>query len=459
MRELCCRVIRSAIVEERTRRLGGPDAGHQARQLQPGEQVDDWVIVRVLAGGGFGTVYEARHRAGDQRVALKLLHAHLVGSQEIVARFHREAAVIGQLRHPNIVELVAAGVTGDGRPYLCMELLDGEDLASVIRRTGPMSGLQALAVLEPVCAALAAAHEVGVVHRDVKASNVVVCRGSGGRRGRIVLLDFGIAKLSGALAVELTASHQSLGTPSCMAPEQVHGRAVDARTDVYALGTLAFFLLTGHMPFEDASLTMTQYLHLHARRPRVSVAAPVPPRIDDVVARAMAIEPGERFADTLSLLAALRSALRDSAPIAAVEIADAAAILVAVGHAGGGLDEALLTDLEAVLPAAERALTGAGFSLVLDLGSSAVFAQPHCEASRAVAAAVAVWDQLAQRRNPDPRVRIGIAVHRAAATFQGTELRAGTLLQPATWGIPDELDGVWASAAAAPDAAGATRLR
>lgn len=446
-------------MEERTRRLGVPDAGHPPRPLQPGEPVDDWIIVRVLAGGGFGTVYEAHHRTTDQRVALKLLHAHLVTSQEIVARFDREAAVIGQLRHPNIVELVAAGVTGDGRPYLCMELLDGEDLASLIRRTGPMSGLQALGVLEPVCAALAAAHEVGVVHRDVKASNVVVCRGTGGRRGRIVLLDFGIAKLSGALGVDLTASHQSLGTPSCMAPEQVHGRTVDARTDVYALGTLAFFLLTGHMPFEDASLTMTQYLHLHARRPRVSVAAPVPPRIDDVVARAMAIEPAERFSDPLSLLAALRSALRDSAPIAAVEIADAAAVLIAVRDAGGSLDEALLTDLEAVLPAAERALTAAGFTLVLDLGSSAVFAQAHCEGDRAVAAALAVWDQLAQRRNPHPRVRIGLCVHRASATFHGTELRAGALLQPASWGIPDDLEGVWATPAAASGATGTTRLR
>jgi serine/threonine-protein kinase len=340
-----------------------------------------------------------------------------------------------------------------------MELLDGEDLATMIGRAGPMSGLQALAVLEPVCAALAAAHELGVIHRDVKASNVVLCRGAGGLRGRIVLLDFGIAKLSGALGVDLTASHQSLGTPSCMAPEQVHGRAVDARTDVYALGTLAFFLLTGHMPFEDASLTMTQYLHLHARRPRVSVAAPVPVRIDDVVARAMAIEPAERFSDPLSLLAALRAALRDSAPIAAVEITDAAAILVTVRDDGSGLDEALLTDLEAVLPAAERALSAAGFMSILDLGSSAVFARPQCDAEHAIATALGVWNELAQRRHRDPRVRIGICVHRAAATFHGTELRSGALLQPATWGIPDEIDGVWATAAAAPGTPGATRLR
>ncbi|HEY0483758.1 MAG TPA: serine/threonine-protein kinase [Kofleriaceae bacterium] len=446
------------MVDERTRRLDAPGE-REPRQLRPGERIDDWIVVRVLGGGGFGTIYEARHAATDQHTALKLLHAHLVGSAEIVARFHREATVIGRLHHPSIVELVAVGVSGDGRPYLCMELLDGEDLASLIRRGGPMSGPQALAVLEPVCAALAAAHELGVVHRDVKASNVMVCRGPDGRRGRVVLLDFGIAKLSGALTVELTASHQSLGTPSCMAPEQVHGRAVDARTDVYALGTLAFYLLTGHMPFEDVSQTMTQYLHLHARRPRVSHAAPVPARIDDVIARAMAIEPVERFSDPLSLLAALRAALRDTAPIAAVEIADAAAILVTVRDAGTGLDEALLTDLEAVLPAAERSLAGAGFALALDLGSSAVFAHHGCDVQHAVATALAVWDQLAQRRHRDPRVRVGICVHRASATFQGAEIRSGTLLQPATWGIPDELDGVWATGAIAPGTPNATRLR
>src|ERR1051325_10326858 len=333
------------MADERTRRLAAPDE-RGPRRLEPGESVGDWIIVRALGGGGFGAVYEARHAASDQRIALKLLHAHLVASSEMVARFHREATVIGRLRHPSIVELVAVGVSGDGRPYLGMELLDGEDLAALVKRGGPMSGQMALAVLEPVCSALAAAHGLGVVHRDVKASNVMVCRGADGRR-RIVLLDFGIAKLTDALVADLTASHQSLGTPSCMAPEQVHGRAIDARTDVYALGTLAYFLLTGRMPFEDESLTMTQYLHLHARRPRVSVAAPVPARVDDVVARAMAIEPAERFADPLSLLAAFRAALRDSAPMLAVEVADAAAILVSVRDVGGGLDEALVTDLEA----------------------------------------------------------------------------------------------------------------
>src|SRR5689334_14964440 len=348
-----------------TRRLGEPDRPEDRidRPLRAGEQFGDWICVRAIGGGGFGAVYEVRHRATDQRAALKLLHAHLVKAPAIVARFDREAQVIGRLRHPGVVELIAAGISDDGRPYLCMELLEGEDLAAVVQRGGPLTAHATLAILEPLCAALAAAHELGIVHRDVKASNVMVCRAPAGERGRIVLLDFGIAKLSDAFAVELTASHQSLGTPSCMAPEQVHGRPVDARTDVYGLGTLAFFLLTGQMPFWDSSLTMTQYLHLHARRPRVSVAAPVSARIDDVVARAMAIDPAERFSDPLSMLAAFRAALRETEAIPAVEVGDGAAILVTVRETSGALDEAVLGDLEAVLPAAERALAAAGFSL------------------------------------------------------------------------------------------------
>jgi serine/threonine-protein kinase len=446
---------------EQTRRLGEPDRPEDRidRPLRAGEQVGDWTCVRAIGGGGFGAVYEVRHRTTDQRAALKLLHAHLVKAPAIVARFDREAQVIGRLRHPGVVELIAAGISDDGRPYLCMELLEGEDLAAVVERGGPLTAPATLAILEPLCAALAAAHELGIVHRDVKASNVMVCRAPAGERGRIVLLDFGIAKLSDAFAVELTASHQSLGTPSCMAPEQVHGRPVDARTDVYGLGTLAFFLLTGQMPFWDSSLTMTQYLHLHARRPRVSVAAPVSARIDDVVARAMAIDPAERFSDPLSMLAAFRAALRDTEAIPAVEVGDAAAILVAVRETSGALDEALLGDLEAVLPAAERALAAAGFSLALDLGSSAVFARHHCSPDDAVATALALWDQLAARPQRDPRVRVGLCVHRASATFHGAEIRAGTLLRPASWGIPEDIEGVWATSAIREGAPHGTRLR
>src|SRR5687767_389685 len=111
---------------ERTRRLG--DTDRESRQLQSGERLDDWIVVRPIGGGGFGAIYEVRRAATGQRAALKLLHAHLVKAPAIVARFDREATAIGRLRHPNVVELIAAGISDDGRPYFCMELLDGEDL-------------------------------------------------------------------------------------------------------------------------------------------------------------------------------------------------------------------------------------------------------------------------------------------------------------------------------------------
>src|SRR5262249_2033740 len=153
--------------------------------------------------------------------------------------------------------------------------------------------------------------------------NLIVC---GDRR--VVVLDFGIAKLTDALAGELTASHQAVGTPTTMAPEQIRGGAIDARTDVYALGGLLFLLLAGRLPFETSSPTMVQYFHLHARRPRASAFAAVPSRIDDVIARAMAIRPAERFESPATLVAAYRAALRESTAVPVAAIADACVIVV-----------------------------------------------------------------------------------------------------------------------------------
>ncbi len=431
----------------RTRRLAEPAGVAHAPELAAGELVDDWQIVHAIARGGFGSVYEAVHRGSGQRAALKLLHAHLLASPEMVARLVREAEVIARLRHPNVVELVAAGLATDGRPYLCMELLTGEDLAALLARRGRLAPPEALALLEPLCAALAAAHERGIVHRDLKASNVMVCAGPA---PRVVLLDFGIAKLIDALDMDLTASRQSLGTPACMAPEQIRGGVVGTRTDIYALGALAFHLLAGKLPFDDASVTMAQYLHLHARRPRVSVAAPVSPRADDVIVRAMALEPGDRFGDPVTFFAALRAALLDTARPAAIEEIDAAAVLVAARDLTGGnaVDEALLGDLEGILPAVERALAAAGFALALDFGSSAVFVKARGSAADATAAAFAVADQLDRRPGRDNRVEIAVRIHHGVALFAGEEIMSCAMLRPTTWGIPDDCDGVWASPAA-----------
>lgn len=435
-------------MEDPTRDLGGERKRRPSgvRDLAPGERIGSWDVCGVLGGGGFGTVYDVQHERTGQRAALKLLHAHFATSPEMLARFEREIGVLRRLSHPNIVQLVDAGFSDDHRPYLCMERLTGVELGKLLAQTGPLDPHHAMTVFEPLCDALALAHRSNIVHRDVKASNVLVCDPDAQGERRIALLDFGIAKLSDALEPELTASRQSLGTPACMAPEQIHGMRVDARTDIYALGGLLFHMITGRLPFQDSSPTMVQYLHLHARRPSVSNLAGVPRKLDEVIATAMAIEPGHRFRDASALLEATRLALRDTAVLQApVTDVPCIAFLVMVTDAqdGAPLEAPFLDDMETVLPAAERALRARGFRLALDLGASTLFVARADAVTDPVGVARSVFDELQQRRGRHPRVRVGLAVHRDTATFIGAEVQPGALLQPATWNVPERIDGVW----------------
>jgi serine/threonine protein kinase len=244
--------------------------------IASGTRAGDYELLAPIAEGGFGQVYRARHAGTGRVAAVKVLHGELCNAPGAVARFLREAEVMVRIRHPAVVELLACGTVEDGRPYLAMELLEGVDLARVLARESRLAPARVLGVLEPVAAALAAAHAQSVIHRDVKASNVFLADDGGGRE-RVLLLDFGIAKLALPDATDLTTSRQAVGTPVTMAPEQIAGGTVDARTDVYGLGVLAFHLLTGRLPFEDESHTVVQYLHAHARRSRRCPPRPTTP--------------------------------------------------------------------------------------------------------------------------------------------------------------------------------------
>ena len=416
-----------------------------ARAVSPGERVGPWRIGERLGGGGFGAVYAATHEVTGAVAAVKILHAHFVASAEMLARFEREVQLLTRLRHPNIVQLFEAGFDEQGRPFLCTELLVGQDLKSMIEAQRALQLDVARHIFEPLCEAIAFAHELGIIHRDIKASNVFVCDTT----SRVVLLDFGIAKLQDALAPELTASHQSLGTPGCMAPEQIHGNRVDARTDVYSLGALLFHMVTGQQPFYDPSDTMTQYLHLHARRPRASTLAGGAARIDELIVKAMAIEPKERFPDVRSLLSALRAAMRESRHPNVVSTVEHAAIFVSIEDmtAGASLDDKLLADLENVLAVTERALGQHGFTLVLDLGSSALFVAPLRDVADAIETASVVWDDVERRSGRDARVRVGMCLHRGPASLAGGRVQPCALVQPETWGIPEVIEGLWLTSA------------
>jgi serine/threonine-protein kinase len=427
-----------------TRQMRG---GRGPREVARGESVGDWVVHRSIATGGFGTVYEVQHCWSGERGALKLLHAHLLTSAETLARFDREIRIVRSLDHPNIVRLLDAGFTPDGRPYLCMEMLDGEELSAEIQRDVRLAPARALDVLEPICDSAATAHERGIIHRDIKSRNIMVCSD-----GRIVLLDFGIAKIGDALASELTATNQSLGTPACMAPEQIKGGRPDPRTDVYALGGLLFHMITGRQPFQDPSETMTQYLHLNARRPRASrIVKGIPESIDDVIVRAMAIDPAERFPDARSFVAAALAAGRNQAAAGPTQV-DAIGVLIAVTDRtdGTALEASLFDDLESVLPKAERFLAERGFTLAVHMGSSAIFVAATSTVVNPTRLVLDVFEDIASRPGRDPRVQVGVCAHRDAVTYVGAEIQACRLLRPASWGVPDPLDGAWLTGALAP---------
>ncbi len=210
-----------------------------ADALKPGTMAGAYVLKRELASGGGGTVYEAQHRILGRRAAVKVLRRQLAASPQMNARFVQEARAVNMIKHPNIVDIFEFGELPDGRPFYVMELLEGIDLRSILTERGRFPPGEVLEILDPVCSALQAAHDHGIVHRDLKASNIFI--GTAGDKRVVKLLDFGIAKLMRPDAGEggLTVVGTRLGTSYTMAPEQIRGDAIDPRTDVYALGRRA----------------------------------------------------------------------------------------------------------------------------------------------------------------------------------------------------------------------------
>jgi serine/threonine protein kinase len=274
-----------------------------AQPLLPGYLLD-----RLIGEGGFGQVWHARREADGQIVAVKVLHFELVRSVDALTRFQRELDAIERLDHPNVVRGLGHGTLADGRPYLLLEYIEGPSLREVLHERGALPPADMLAIFEPLCDALNVAHDAGLVHRDVKASNVILAPRPDGSI-RPVLLDFGLVKLVDQVGPGLTSSRSMLGTPAAMAPEQMRGQQVDPRTDIYALGLLAFHMLTGQPAFGGAPGVVQSYLQVHGPRPRPSSKVDIDPAIDEPVARALAPEPGARFPTARSFSDALRAVI------------------------------------------------------------------------------------------------------------------------------------------------------
>jgi serine/threonine-protein kinase len=437
--------------------------------LPIGTAIADYVIVGMLGIGGCGVVYRADHRLLGRHAALKVLHQELAQSAEMVERFVREARAANVIRHPNIVDIWDIGKLEDGRPYYIMELLEGLNLEQLLVKNGSFAPTEALELLEPVCAALQAAHDAGIVHRDLKASNIVVVHQ--GAQRIVKLLDFGIAKLlhPDPAATGLTSVGRQLGTPTSMAPEQIRGATIDRRTDLYALGVLLYHMLTCRFPFESRDAIEVERMHLDLPAPRPSDRAAVTPQIDAVVLRCLEKLPERRYQTATAFLDALREAVgggrrRPSSASQSPRAAQAVAILVETRFredAEADMDDSLLDAMAELLEAGAHRLREAGLLVPLQAGNAVLGVVPlpaegadeAGERRRVLELAATLRVEFDRMTGQDPRMHVNVAVHVDKALVRssaqgGEEIIGGRIVNVALWMPQENLNGVCVTAPA-----------
>jgi serine/threonine-protein kinase len=278
-----------------------------------GESVGSYRLLGAIGSGGMGVVFVAEHLLLGRRAAIKFLHPHVSNEPDMVERFFNEARAASAVKHPGIVEVYDFGYL-DGMAYLVMEYLDGESLLSHLRVEGLLKLDQAIGIARKVAAALAAAHDAGVVHRDLKPDNIFLVRDAADvapeARARVCLLDFGVAKLlrsDGSFSASATASGVLVGTPAYMSPEQCRGGGqIDGRSDLYSLGCVLYGMLAGRPPFlgEGGGDVIAHHIFVVPEPPSAHAPA-VPAELDAVVMRLLEKEAGKRFQSARELGRAL----------------------------------------------------------------------------------------------------------------------------------------------------------
>ena len=282
---------------------------------QQARKVGSYYLEERLGTGGMGEVWRAKHHLLARRAAIKLIRPEGLGSdprarQISLARFEREAQATASLGSPHTIDLYDFGISDTGTFYYVMELLTGRDMQSLVRDFGQQPAERVLYLLEQVCESLAEAHAAGLVHRDVKPSNIYVCR-VGLHFDFVKVLDFGIAKdhRPGSAQDTLLTRHEIVGTPAYIAPEAILGEDIDRRADIYALGCVAYFLITGQLVFEaDTSMkVLVQHVQDPPVPPSQRSELDVPPDVDALILRCLEKDPKRRPQDALELLRLVRA--------------------------------------------------------------------------------------------------------------------------------------------------------
>jgi serine/threonine-protein kinase len=282
---------------ERVLEVGGPGRFTEQR-------LGAWELGLLCGRGAMGDVYAATHVQSGRRAAVKLLTRDSARDPDSVRRFLREARIAASIDVPNVVRVIEVGSDDAAVPFIAMELLEGRDLASILRKERRLAGAELLTMLRQVALGLDAAHAAGIVHRDLKPQNIYRADGPDGPIWKI--LDFGVSRL-----VDVDSSltrGQAIGTPSYMSPEQARGHLVDRRADIFALGVLAYRAMTGQPPFGGSEVPQILYRVVYGMPTRPSDLATLPAAVDEVLAVAIAKRPEDRYASASQLVAALTAA-------------------------------------------------------------------------------------------------------------------------------------------------------
>lgn len=289
--------------------------------LSAGDVVAGYHLDELAGRGGMGVVFRATHIALDRQVAVKLIAPELAADEQFRQRFQRESRVAASIDHPHVIPIFDAG-DADGQLYVAMRYVEGTDLGELVAREGNLAPSQAVDLIAQVSDALEAAHERGLVHRDVKPANVLLERR--GADFHAYLTDFGLVKTVGAASGVLTRTGQWLGTPDYTAPEQILTGEVDARTDVYALGCMLYQTLAGKPPFQGETDMAKMFAHLSQPAPSLLDARPeTPASLDEVIQTALAKEPAERYASANELALAARGAIGTPPPMVETKVVEA----------------------------------------------------------------------------------------------------------------------------------------
>jgi serine/threonine protein kinase len=279
---------------------------------------DRYEVIEVIADGGMGKIYKAKHRLINKYVAVKTILPNMVMSGAILKRFQQEADAISKLSHPNILSVTDFFVSQDGHPYLVTDYLRGDSLQQVLDRDGPMNETRAMNIFRQMCAALKHAHIHGIIHRDLKPSNVMLVK-QDDQEDVVKIIDFGIAKIvrDEDKKTVLTETGDVFGSPPYMSPEQCRGRPLDPTSDIYSLGCVLYAMLTGHPPFVCSDDVEYMFKHVHEAAPALPVDTSA--NVANAFTKMLAKEPQDRFQSINELIYYLQGPVVSTAiqPVAA----------------------------------------------------------------------------------------------------------------------------------------------